>query len=150
MLCTTAAYGNITDNNTGTSDKMSHHDCIRQCKSVSQDGDRHQRHQNSKDAAYGDDGGRANSTKNGCGALMSGIAQAPRLSAVAAGVMADLHRPPQTTTAMLCTAMRLCTKKSQHDNNALCDNKVASSMYSNETAYNNNTSAMTMPLVTTR
>jgi hypothetical protein len=56
--------------------KKSRHNCIKQCKSERQDGDGYQRHQNSKDATYGNDGRRVNATKNVCGALMSGIARA--------------------------------------------------------------------------
>ncbi len=45
-------------------------------KSKRNDSDMHQQHQNNKAATYGNDGKRAKTTKNGCGVLMSGIAQA--------------------------------------------------------------------------
>jgi hypothetical protein len=73
MLGTTAAYDNVTDDNAATSDEKICLNYIRQCKNKRQDGDGHQRHQNSKDAMYSNNGGRLNATKNRCGTLMSGI-----------------------------------------------------------------------------
>jgi hypothetical protein len=57
MLHTTAEYDNVTNNNMATSDKESHHNCVRQIKSGKQDCDSHPQHQNGENDAYHNNGG---------------------------------------------------------------------------------------------
>jgi hypothetical protein len=71
----------------------------------------------------GDDGRRANATKNGCGAMLSGIAQAKAIYSSSRG-----HGRSMSTTT-------------DNNNNA---------MYGNNAAHKNKASATTTPHVMTR